>query len=413
MRVLHLSTYEQYGGAAKAAYRLHVALAERGFDSHMLVRRKSSSRLDVHTPTGVGATLRSKLQRRMELFTVPKLARGAFSPARLPDGLQKSIESLRPDVVHVHWVAHGFMRVETLASIGAPQVWTMHDMWPFTGGCHYAGSCGRYRKDCGKCPVLGGSSGRDRSSVGIERRLAVFARTTSLFVAPSKWLAECARSSRVLSGRDVHVIPYTLDVSVFSPREKSIARARLGLPEVPSLFLTGAMAVADSPRKGLGDVLEAFARLKAQRPEQRCELVVFGTKQRRSVEIEGLRVHELGHISDEMMMAEVYASADVFVTASKQDNLPNTVMEAMSVGIPVIGYNVGGIPDMVENGVCGILVPPGDIDGMAAAMATIADSDLLRMSYGHSARMRVMDLFSPDRVCCTYQALYSDIFKLV
>lgn len=411
MRVLHLSTYEQFGGAAKAAYRLHKAMAERGMDTQMLVRRKSSHRVDVQMPVGFGAKLRSKLQRRAELLTVPAGARGLFSPAALPDGLRDSIQALRPDVVHVHWIAHGFLRFETLEAIGVPQVWTMHDMWPFTGGCHYAGSCDRYCTGCGQCPLLDRSKRDDQSSEGIRRRRAMLARTTSLFVSPSNWLAECARASRVLAGRDIYVIPNTLDVSIFAPRTKLRSRALLGLPEAPILLLTGAMAVANSPRKGLGDVIEALRWLKERRINDRCELVVFGTEHRRVLEIEGVRVHELGHISDERMMADVYASADVFVTASKQDNLPNTVMEAMSVGVPVVGYRVGGIPDMVENGVCGTLVTSGDVKGMAAAMAEMMDDSSLRESYGHNARKRILDKFSPDVVCRSYQSLYAGIAR--
>jgi glycosyltransferase involved in cell wall biosynthesis len=407
--VLHLSTYEQFGGAAKAAYRLHTAMAERGMDTQMLVRRKRSSRVDVHMPVGFGARLRSKLQRRAELLTVPAGARGLFSPAALPDGLHDSIRVLRPDVVHVHWIAHGFIRFETLEAIGVPQVWTMHDMWPFTGGCHYAGSCDRYCTGCGVCPLLGSSKCDDQSSAGIKRRLAMLARTTSIFVSPSNWLAECAQASQVLAGRDIHVVPNTLDVSIFAPRDKLRSRALLDLPEAPILLLTGAMAVANSPRKGLGDVFEALRGLKGLRLDDRCELVVFGTEHRRVVEIEGVRVHELGHIADETMMADVYASADVFVTASRQDNLPNTVMEALSVGVPVVGYRVGGIPDMVETGVCGILVACGDVEAMAAGMAAMAGDEALRESYGRNARKRVLERFSPDLVCRSYQALYADI----
>jgi glycosyltransferase involved in cell wall biosynthesis len=409
VRILHLSAYDLLGGAAKAAFRLHGALVEAGEDSIMLVRRKDSGRADVIGPEGWLQRVSTKVQRRAERVLVMPRATGEFSVGSLPDGLVRRVRALRPDVVHVHWVSHGFLKLETLAELGVPVVWTMHDMWAFTGGCHYSGECERYRAGCGKCPMLEGAREDDVSREGVERRQKMQAVAGVRYVAPSQWMAGCARESVVCKSADVRVIPNTVGAGNFSPRDRAEARRRLGLPVDGKLVLAGAMAMAAGERKGAADLQQALVRLgrmtfKTGAPE----VVIFGTENRRRFQRDGLTVHELGYVSGEDNMADLYAAADVFTAPSKQDNLPNTVMEAMAAGTPVVGCWVGGIPDMVDDGLNGLLVSPGDAVGLAEAVARLLNEDAMRVAMGKAAREKVERCYSPAVVTAAYRALYAD-----
>ena len=409
MRILHLSSYDQLGGAAKAAYRLHSALVEAGEDSLMLVRRKDSTRADVLGPAGLKQRLWSKLQRRVEKLLVAPRTSGEFSVGSMADGLAGRIRELRPDIVHVHWVAHGFLRLETLAALGVPVVWTMHDMWPFTGGCHYSGSCTQYSADCGRCPLLAGGQENDASRQGVIRRKNLLRNAEIQFVAPSQWLADCARASTVLATADVRVIPNVLDVNRFSPRNRAEMRRRFGLPEEGRMLLAGAMAMDAGSRKGGQDFYDAAACMtKRHEDHGPVYFAVFGTRLRQRVVRDGMTIYELGYIEGESAMADVYAAADIFVIPSQQDNLPNTAMEALAVGTPVVGYRVGGIPDMVQDGVNGLLAAPGDVAGLARAMALLLNDPVLWAACSGAARESVVRRYSPQVVTSAYRALYSE-----
>ena len=409
MRILHLSAYDLMGGAAKAAFRLHRALVEADEESLMLVRRKDSDRADVIGPEGWLRRAATKLQRRAESVLVVPRAKDEFSVGSLPDGLLSRVKALRPDIVHVHWVSHGFLRLETLAQLGVPVVWTMHDMWAFTGGCHYSGECERFRYGCGRCPLLDRPAEEDVSREGVLRRQRLSATVNLALVAPSEWLAGCARGSAAMGAVKVRVIPNTVDTAVFSPRDRLAARRRSGLPETGPILLAGAMDVGRIARKGSDQFDRMLIALAgAETGAIRPQVAVFGTAERRVVSRHGFTLHEMGHVAGEAAMADVYASADVFVAPSRQDNLPNTVMEAMAVGTPVAGFRVGGIPDMVEDGVNGLLANQGDVLALAQAAARLLKDDTLRTEMGRAAREKVLRCYAPGVVTAAYRALYSE-----
>lgn len=409
MRILHLSAYDLMGGAAKAAFRLHRALVEAGEESLMLVRRKDSDRVDVLGPKGWLQCTATKLQRRAESVLVAPRAKDEFSVGSLPDGLERRVKALRPDIVHVHWVSHGFLKLETLARLDVPVVWTMHDMWAFTGGCHYSGECVRFRDGCGRCPLLERPAEEDVSREGVLRRQRLRATVNLALVAPSEWLADCARRSAAMETVEVRVIPNTVDTTVFSPRDRLAARRRSGLPEAGPIVLAGAMDVGRNARKGSDQFDQMLAALAGSEMDAaRPQVAVFGTAERRVVSRHGFTLYEMGHVAGESAMADVYASANVFVAPSRQDNLPNTVMEAMAVGTPVAGFRVGGMPDMVEDGANGFLVPPSDVVGLANATARLLNEEVLRTRFAHAAREKVVRCFAPEVVTAAYRALYAD-----
>ena len=413
MRVVHLSAYDLFGGAAQAAFRLHTALRDRKVDSQMLVRRRDSDRKDVTVPRGALMKYWLRLQRRSDrLALVGNRAAGSnFSVGWVPDGLGRHLAALKPDIVHLHWVTHGFFRLESLAKISAPVVWTMHDMWTFTGGCHYAGPCGRFAESCGRCPVLGARREHDWSRFGWTRRQRVFAGKRITYVSPSRWLAERARASSLLRAADVRVIPNGIDASLFAPRDRVTQRRKRGLPEEKLLILAGSAQLRDNPRKGFPDLLQSLELLNRSGVGRSVEIVLFGAAAPAADELSGFKVHRVGEIAGEEAMASLYAAADVFVAPSLEDNLPNTVIESMAAGTPVVAYAAGGIPEIIDHGVNGLTAPTGEPARLADALRTMVSDTALRAELGLRAREKVLRVFTRELAAEAYSELYGQVLR--
>ena len=279
------------------------------------------------------------------------------------------------DVINMHWVA-GFVGYEpfsTRAPKHTPVVWTLHDMNPFTGGCHYDYGCSRHADSCGACPQLGSDDAKDLSHQIWRRKRRVFEQVKSgrlRIVTPSRWLAKEAERS-VLFGRfPISVVPYGLDTDVFSPRDRRIARAALEVPQDARVILFAADST-DNRRKGFALLTQALAGLANLAA---LFLVSLGSGMP-AIGVSVPHMH-LGYLANDRLLSLAYSAADLLVVSSLQDNLPNTVLESLACGTPVVGFNTGGIPDMVRPGVTGLLVPTGNIGGLREAIAELLrDSD--------------------------------------
>ena len=411
MRIVQLSTYDLYGGAGLAATRLHRALRAAGEESLMLVRQRRSADTAVRQPVGRLPRWWLRWQRRLDrvpLMFAPPAARG-FSIGWVPDAVAGATAALAPDVVHLHWTADGFMRLESLGALRAPVVWTLHDMWAFTGGCHYAGACGRFAERCGRCPLLGMRREGDWSRRGWERRRRLLAQTTPVFVAPSRWMAERARASTLLRDADVRVIANGIDPVDFAPSDQAAARAALGLPAGSFLLLAGSAEWGGNPRKGFAHLRAALRALREER--MALEVVMFGAGGGPGAELEGFRVHSLGVIRGDPALARVYAAADVFVLPSLEDNLPNTAVEAMAVGVPVVAFAVGGVPEIVDAGQNGLLAAAGRPDELARAIARLIADPTLRAACARGAREKARRAFNADQAAAQHRALYRELVE--
>lgn len=418
VRVLQLSWSDLGGGAARSAWRLHVGLRAQGVDSRLLVadRRAADASVTVHQgPRGWGqigaALVRRAAQAALRLpwrYTrSPTLE--AWSEDRachgVPSGAAEGF-----DLVHLHWVAGLIEWTDFLPGTSAPLVWTLHDMNPFTGGCHYDQGCGRWLERCGGCPQLGSRWERDLSRVVWRRKARALSRLAPgalTVVAPSRWLAACARQSGLFRRLRVETIPYGLDHVRLSPRPRAAARARWGLP-------TGARAALfvahdlSNPRKGLEPLRAA---LEALRDDPDAWLVTVGA----SAPSGPLPVkhRHLGQLTGESELADAYAAADLLVAPSLQDNLPNTVLEAMSCGVPSVGFAVGGLPDLVTPGQTGLLAEPGDAPALGRSLRRLLDDPGLRARLGAACRAQVEREHTLAVQASRYQALYSDVLGKV
>jgi glycosyltransferase involved in cell wall biosynthesis len=294
-----------------------------------------------------------------------------------------------------------------LPQFGRPIVWTLHDMWPFTGGCHYDNECGRYSQSCGRCPVLGSERERDLSRLVWNRKRRAWSELEIRVIAPSRWLADCARRSSLFGRYRIEVVPNGLDLEVFRPIDRKSARELIGLPPDGRIILFGAHAATTDVRKGFSHLQEASFRLADLGEPSAYRLVLLGATH--SPLPLGLESHGLGILQDDVALALAYSAADVFVAPSLQDNLPNTVMEALACGTPCVAFDIGGMPDLIEHEHNGYLARPFDASDLANGIAwTLSDADRWqRLSL--RAREKCEQEFEFTKVAARHVALYRDI----
>lgn len=418
MNITLLSTFDTYGGAGIAASRLLGSLQATGHQAHMLVQQQNGTQAGVvqaeAPPWGkYWAKARFAAERALFVpFERSKQVRFAFSPANIGISLSRHPLVRSADVLHLHWVNFGFLSIDTLAqlfALGKPLVWTLHDEWAFTGGCHYAGACRRFEDSCGNCHFLRSPSPTDLSQRIWQHKKRVFARAPLHVVACSEWLAQEARRSSLLSSFDIRSIPNPIDEQGFAPQDHQQARQALGLPLDKPLILFVAMNIHDE-RKGFRYFKEALQRLSTVGllPQQTPELLVIGKSQASDFESLPFRTHHLGSINNAQTMAQVYNAASVFVIPSLEDNLPNTVMESLACGTPVVGFDTGGIPEMVQHLQHGFIAPQRQADALAEGIRWVLDSP----DYGSlsaRARAHVLAHYHPQVIAQQYVSLYQQI----
>lgn len=365
MKVLQVSATDTIGGAGIAAYRLHQGLQGIGVESHMLVMRKTTSDPTVHRASSYLNRV-SRIRRRL---AEQQHQRDLAQNPRKPDSAYWSlnhksypiadvINSFNADIVQIHWIGDNFLPMQQLAKINAPIVWTLHDMWAFTGGCHYAGDCTHYQTACGNCPQLVLPQSNDITSGIIQQKIRAWHDLQISIVCPSQWLADCVRQSRVLADKNIQVIPNGIDTTLFKPIDSISARSAFNLPHHKKLVLFGAFGGTSDPRKGFDYLRSALQKLP---DDSDIELVIFGADHPQNLDV-NLPVHQVGRLQDNVSMALLYSACDVFVLPSVQDNYPNTILEALACGTPCVGFDAGGISDLIQHQINGYLAKLGDTD---------------------------------------------------
>jgi glycosyltransferase involved in cell wall biosynthesis len=414
MRPLILSTVDTEGGAGRAAYRLHCGLKkENDVSSQMLVSIKRGDDSEVLAPcTALSrglAYIRPGIDR-LPLKVYPKRTTKEFSCQWLPDKVLGRIEEIQPDIVNIHWVCEGLASIRTLGSINYPTVWTLHDMWSFTGGCHYTADCTRYEERCGACPKLGSDREWDLSRWVWKHKSSVWKNISPYIVTPSQWLADCVLRSSLLQGSQVKVIPYGIDLTVYRPTGKTLARKLLNLPVEKTLLLFGAVNPTQDRRKGFHLLQPALQTLKAMGYSDSVELAIVGTSHVDETLNLGFKIHCLGILRDDLTLAVAYSAADVFIAPSLQDNLPNTVLEALACGTPCVAFDIGGMPDLIDHEINGFLAKPYEVESLANGIAWTMQSDQTQQ-LGHHAREKAERAFPLQLQASRYQSLFEEVME--
>ncbi len=420
MKVTLINTSDSGGGAALACRRLMKALELKNLDVDMLVQKKSSDEPHIHVnqehPLGKLKVQYDFLSERLPFIFFherDKSVRFAFSPANSGTDITGQEAILNADVLHLHWTNSGFLSIDNLKQVlhlNKPVIWTMHDMWTFTGGCHYTGSCNHFLDQCGNCPFLKDPGENDISHKGWLKKKSLYEQAGNIvFVTCSNWLAEIARKSSLLGSFRIETIPNPIDTTIFSPKDKMEVRAKWNINPGAKIILFGAANIMDR-RKGVRYLVDALNIFKdAYQVGEDVEIVIFGkTKSFNTAELP-FPVHNLSVISSQSDMAEIYSMADVFVLPSLEDNLPNTIMESMACGTATVAFNTGGIPDMIDHQQNGYLASYQDANDLAMGIQWVFDHH--DQDLPGKARKKVMKNFSNDIIAGQYIDLYQSILN--
>jgi glycosyltransferase involved in cell wall biosynthesis len=420
LRITHLNTYDVLGGAARAAYRLHKGLIGAGRDSRMVVLSRGSvdpTVIQFDPPRDPLTRIRRGLRRRLlERATTAISSRpsglGFFTDDRSQHGADVLRQLPPTDILNLHWV-DGFIDFKAFfrkLPRGLPIVWTLHGMNPVTGGCHHAADCVGYLAQCGACPQLKSASEWDISREIWDRKRQAYAFLSEreiALVTPSRWLAGKVKESSLGRRFRLEVIPNGVDTGVFRPRSKEAARGALGLAADAKIVLFASHFSGDS-YKGFPTLLDAFAKVR-----MRSELVglTAGLGDSEQGQKSTFPIKSLGFIKDEERMSLVYSAADLFVLPSFQDNFPNAALEALACGVPIVASNVGGIPEIVREGLTGVTVAPGDSDALACAMDELLAAPARRSAMSLECRRIAVEEYSLEIQAGRYAQLYEELLR--
>ncbi len=418
MRVLIVNTSERIGGAAIAATRLMEALKKNGVKARMLVRDKQT---DCMTVSAIPSSWLLPLKFMWERFCI-WLANG-FSKRNLfqvdiantGTDITKLYEFEQSDVIHLHWVNQGFLSMSDLYKIihsGKPVVITMHDMWYFTGICHYSGECAKYQNYCYRCELLSnGGVASDPAIKVYEQKRKLYSGVRLAFVGCSKWIADLAGKSALTRGQFVTSVPNAINSQIFRPMNMEEMRGKRGLPTGKHLILFGSQRITDE-RKGFKYLVEACNIIKFEDPglAKNTGVVVLGGDAMKVKDSLPLDVFPVDYLSDEQEIVELYNAVDIFVTPSLQDNLPNTIVEAMSCGTPCVGFNVGGIPEMIDHKKNGYVAEYKNSQDFADGIRWCLDK-VRYESLCTDARTKAVNTYGEDRVARRYMEIYEMLLE--
>jgi glycosyltransferase involved in cell wall biosynthesis len=337
-----------------------------------------------------------------------KRSKSLFSSSWIPfSNFSSVINRLDPDIVHLHWISGGMLNFSELLKIKAPIVWSLHDMWSFTGGCHYDKNCGNYLKECGYCPILGSNSENDLSRKIFKHKKRILSKVTNLtIVGLSNWLKDCAEKSSLLKDSTVVNLPNPINTNLYRPSGREHSRNLWSLPKDKKLVLFGAVGAMSDSRKGFKELSEALKVL----PDKNIEFVIFGSSKPEYDDVFEIKTHYVGVLKDDLSIVTLYNAVDVMVVPSLQENLSNAIMESLSCGTPVVGFDIGGNKDMILHKVNGYLAKPFNKQDLADGISWVLNSSNYE-EIRFNSRKKVLNEFSNDVVGKKYIKLYEDIIK--
>ena len=344
MRAVHLTTTD-FGGAYKAAVRISKSMQYVGVDSEVLVRTKTSS--DTEGIEVIDTPLKKLISKTKNVGNL-LLSKGEIISDYFGTDILKNPYVQEADVIFLHWVNSfiSYHNVEQLMESGKKIIWVMHDMWLFTGGCHCDQYCGEYIRECGWCPLIGHKKKNDVSHKNFIRKQVMISGNEITLVGPSNWLVECAKQSGITRQKNIFCIANPIDNTVFYPRSNTLElRKKFKLPSDKKIILFGAMKADHDENKGIKYLKDSLNLLD----KREYIAVVFGNDREQNRGEYDVPTYYMGRIQDEAVLADLYNCADVFVAPSMQESFGYTVCEALSCGIPVVAFPIGGILDQIKH----------------------------------------------------------------
>ena len=413
LSVLHINTWGGIGGAFITSDRLHRSLLAAGIDSAYAYGRAlqgsdsvlkgldSYHRLETKQPLAEAAL--TKVSRKIGLNDITRLS--TFK-------LTEESFFQTASVLNFHNLHSDFFSYLALPKLTEqkPAVWTLHDMWSFTGHCAYSYDCDRWLSGCGKCPNLGEEPMVQRDATNWEWKLKDWAydRAKLTIVAPSRWL--CKQAKQGLLGRfQVHHIPYGIDTQIYQPLDPQHCRHVLGIPPSKRVLMFGAQSLTNA-RKG-GDLLfQSLAALPSSLKEDTL-LLTFGSGDGQKLKTLGMETIALGYVSSDRIKAILFSAADAFVFPTRADNLPLVLQESIACGTPMVSFKVGGVPDMVRPGVTGLLAEPEDAQDLSVKIVEMLEASEQREAMRKNCREIALAEYPLELQRDRYLELYQQLLK--
>lgn len=409
MRILHIVAGELSGGAARGAYWLHKGLLELDINSQLLTTSKETygdqtvTSITINKKEKLYQLLRRQADHSLQVFYRNR-KKLIFSVGLFGFDFTKNQEYQEADIIHLHWICGGLVNIKHLNKVDQPIVWTMRDMWPMTGGCHYSMECERYQLGCGKCPQLGSQQNYDLSKLVFQRKKKFIPKTTKI-IGISHWLSDCARNSSLFEGFDIRTIHNNVSTKEFFPIRKLIARQILGLPNNKAIVLAGARKL-DSFYKGFDAYLKALTCL-----ELKPLLLFFGQLDPEMIKSLGYDYVDLGFLYDTVSLRLAYSAADVFVAPSRMDAFGKTLAESMACGTPVVCFDSTGPKDIVDHQKNGYKAQPFEPTDLARGIEWVLADYERWNKLSENARQKVKDEFDVKVIARQYIALYKELLE--
>ena len=403
MRIGLLNRSDIDGGAGIVALRLYSSLRKRIDVKYLVgIKHRNNDSILIHYKSDLFAKFRNLIERKIQKERSGKFP---FSLCISPFPLNRLLKHHKVDVAHLHWIGAGFVSINSLSKLDIPIVWTMHDAWSFTGGCHITYDCKYFIDVCRKCPQLNSSKESDLSTQLYFNKLRSYNNIKNItFVSPSKWLANKAKESSLLQNKNIAVIPNGIDTIKFCPNDGNGFRANLGIKPDIKIILFGAVYATSDKNKGYEQLIAAIDLLK----DSKFEIMVFGSQNIETKEISGKTTYFLGRIWEEEIMAKIYSAADLTVVPSLSENLSTVIMESMSCGTPVVAFDIGGNPELIDHKQNGYLAKPYEINDLADGIEwTLFNQEIQNLN--ENARKKIVQSFDIEDVADKYIELYKSV----
>jgi len=412
MKVLHINYSDSVGGAAKACLRINEALRVENIESSVLT---VEAKLNNQYVTSLSQKFLLKIwanflfilealiiKLNVKKNTVP------FSTGIIGIDISKHKKVKEADVIHLHWINHGFLslkNIKKLTSLNKPVFWTFHDAWLSTGGCHVKAGCTNYLNGCGNCPVLKNQKTNDLSKKLFKNKSEIIGESDFSVITPSKWLSNEVKQSSILKNKTVSVVNNPIDTNLYLNADKSKAKQTLNINTEKKVILFGFIKFKTVSHKGIDYLMEAFELLKQTAASKDILIMGLGLSEG---DIKKLPFESIftGYVKDENKLSVIYNAADVFVAPYLEDNFPNTVLESLSCGTPVVGFNTGGIPEMVDHKKNGYIANYKSAEDLANGITFVLNNPYYKI-LSDNARKKVEDNFSYKIIAQKYIALYN------
>lgn len=413
--VLMLSTSDIASGAGIAAYRLHKGLRKVGINSSMIVTRKLSDDKNVFLamkPPGskistLWRNIEYKLENRINWYGLQNI----YSVNS--KGLKRNHLFKSADIIHfqnMHSRTHFFSLLLFYSARKKPVICTLHDMWALTGHCIYSYDCDRWKEGCGNCPDLSFYINMkfDTTFLMCKIKKYLYSKARTVVVTPSQWLKRIAEESPLFENLEVLCIPYGINQGVFYPVEKDIAKKKLNINRKKKVILFLASSL-DITRKGYHYFKEAMLKIKKNIPGT---IILYTGRGKIDDDLKReFEIIEMGYVNDLETIRNIYSASDLFVIPSILDNLPNTVLESLACGTPVVGFKSGGIPDMIEHFHNGYLAKKADINDLAKGITDLLSNVDQQKILSRNAVITITENFSEELCVKRYLELYKNCLE--